>query len=337
MNLVNKLNDALERALLLIENDGVALEDCLARFSPPEADRIRPLLEAVLFIKEQAADLPGPVDKAANKARMLAELAELRAMPAQPRNKLSSRLARSLAASAAILALTVGVAAAAGSSGPESPLYPIKRAVETVQAVVPRSDAAKAGLHLGLAETRLNELEANGGRESASYRRLSEEFLSELDRAKEQAARLSPLERQDIIAKSDELKQRYDDLVEPAKPDRDKKKGRGAIERETEPDGPDSGDNERTGGSGRESGSDEPGSGDSGGQSERGTESAVPESDSNNTADKVLKDGKVTDTQPPEAVDSRDSKSDNKEQKDEAHPSEPANKDSSGDDSKTKH
>lgn len=337
MNWVNKLNDALERALLLIENDGMALEDCLAKFSPPEADRIRPLLQAVLLIKEQAADLPGPVDTAANKARMLAELAELRAMPAQPRNNLSSRLARSLAASAAILALTVGVATAAGSSGPESPLYPIKRAVETVQAVVPRSDAAKAGLHLGLAETRLNELAANGGRESASYSRLSEEFLSELDRVKDQAARLSPLERQDIIAKSDELKQRYDDLVEPAKPDRDKKKGRGAIERETEPAGSDSGDNEQTGGSERESGSVEPGSGDSGGPSERGTESAAPESDNNNTGDKVLKDGKATDSQPPPAVDSIHSESDNEVKTEEAQPSEPSQEDSSDDNSKTKH
>lgn len=252
MRSVSKMDEKFERALFLIEEDGVALDDSLAGLSKAEVERIKPMLEAVLSVREQAADLPAPVEKAANKARFLAEMAELReAAPTQSRglaarlragyrNLWRSGLTRSIVATTTALALTGGVATAAGSSGPASPLYPIKRAVETVEVAMARSDFAQSRLHLRLAEKRLAELGAERHGDSETNKELSLEILRELARVRGLAAGLSPAEKPEVLQDYDELEKRYEERALLERQDQNEKRTRPPVDKglaPTEPSG----------------------------------------------------------------------------------------------------
>lgn len=222
---MSKIENALERALFLIENDGLNIDESLAGFSEAEAAELRPILEMVSQVGVWAGEMEPPANKAENRERFLAEIYELGAAPdgaapivSQAQAAVASwfrpRFARVAAGVAAAVILSGGVAAAAGASGPNSSLYPIKRAVEMVQTALPRSDYAAAKLHLGLAQTRLDELAARDRRDSTSAR-LSDDFQSELEQVRELASGLSEMERREIIGDADRLDARYRELLAP--------------------------------------------------------------------------------------------------------------------------
>jgi len=208
-----------------MENDGLNIDESLAGLPETEAAELRPMLEMVSQVGVWAGETPPPVNKAENRDKFLAEIDELAAAPdgvepivsqspAVVASWFRSRFARAAAGVAAAVILSGGVAAAAGASGPNSSLYPIKRAVERVETALPRSDYAAAKLHLGLAQTRLDELAA-GDRRDATFARLSDEFKSELDRARALARGLSEMERREIIADADRLDALYRDSLAP--------------------------------------------------------------------------------------------------------------------------
>ncbi len=210
----------LDKALRLIDEEGLGLEACLALFSAPEAEKLKPFLETVSAVKERAHCVPPPANQAANKAVFLAELAAVKAAAAPTpwsfnsgagtlASWLRTKSGRTLAAAVAVVSLTVGVATAAGGTGPKSPLYPVKRAVEAVEAVWPRSDLAQAKLHLNLAETRLAELERAEDSDDPAYERLNAEFNKELAKVKAISARLGYAERREANERYKELELRY--------------------------------------------------------------------------------------------------------------------------------
>lgn len=222
---MSKIENALERALFLIDNDGLSIDESLAGFSEAEAAELRPMLEMVSQVGVWTGETPRPANKALNREKFLAEVHELGealhgAEPTVAQSQaptlswLRSGFVRAAAAMSAAVILGGGVAAAAAASGPNSSLYPIKRAVETAQTALPRSDYAAAKLHIGLARTRLDELAA-GDRRDATFERLSDEFRSELRLAGTLARGLSEMERREITGDADRLERRYQGLLDP--------------------------------------------------------------------------------------------------------------------------
>lgn len=142
---------------------GESLEQCLQRY-PQHAERLEPLLRAVIGAREASQTIHPPVDLKVRvtdqvRGRMEARRRRLRA------NRISFFDWMPQWASMGIIAvLTVifcggCVFAASSGSVPGHVLYPVKLAFEEIQLAFTFSDSGKADLHTQLASRRVTEME----------------------------------------------------------------------------------------------------------------------------------------------------------------------------------
>lgn len=154
-------DSALEFCLSAIRLGRMTRDECLALY-PDFAVQLQPLLRRAASLTSMPRPVMQPEVRKALEWRLRARMAQVpaprRAPP--PRTSLTVRWASIVIA----LTLALGMAglatlAAAASSLPGDFLYPVKRWSETVS-VQFANDADRAGVHLSIAQRRLNEFEA---------------------------------------------------------------------------------------------------------------------------------------------------------------------------------
>ena len=143
--------------------EGESLEQCLQRY-PQHAERLEPLLRAVIGAREASYTIQPPPELKARVASQVRAQMEARQRRARA-NRLSFFDWMPQWASMSIIAvLTVifcggCVFAASSESVPGDILYPVKLAFEEVQLAFTFSDTGKADLHAELASRRITEME----------------------------------------------------------------------------------------------------------------------------------------------------------------------------------
>lgn len=143
--------------------EGESLEQCLGRY-PKHAERLEPLLRAVIDARETSLTLEPPPElkvRVGNQVRARLDAKRQRARA----NRLSFfDWMPQWATMTVIAVLTVifcsgCVFAASSESVPGDTLYPVKLAFEQVQLAFTFSDTGKADLHAELASRRITEME----------------------------------------------------------------------------------------------------------------------------------------------------------------------------------
>jgi hypothetical protein len=168
-------DSVLDFCLSEIRSGRMTLDECLALF-PDLAERLRPVLRQAAALIEMARPTLRPEARDAIEQQLRARMAQLPPPRRAPQPRSAHVVRWASMAAAALLAIGVagvGTVAAAASSLPGDFLYPVKRWHESA-AVQFSSEADRAGVHLSIAQRRLDEFEALTERGATSVALLDE-------------------------------------------------------------------------------------------------------------------------------------------------------------------
>jgi hypothetical protein len=192
------ISSALDSCLLLIDEQGISLEDCLERF-PQHREQLQRLLPVALRIGRGRA-LSAPEELRISLAARLeglrdvhlqnspgffvTNLAALRSI-FRNRNPNPQRRAWMIPALVSFLVVAVlsmsGLVVSADAAGPGDLLFGLDTAIEDVRLSLTRDDEKKAELRVEFATERLEELKIEI--EGDGDRQLVEQALAEFDKA----------------------------------------------------------------------------------------------------------------------------------------------------------
>ena len=161
-----ELQDILDDCLNRVLGGELDIAGCLERY-PQLADELEGLLQTALLLRAPET-LPHP-DTILQGERRLLQAVEAKRREARP-TSFKDRIIRTLtlphvqarwagvAAALAVLILGAATVVVSGSAGPGEPLYWVKRTTESTRLALTQSEAAKARLHIGLAERRVEDI-----------------------------------------------------------------------------------------------------------------------------------------------------------------------------------